>query len=171
MLRRIMLSSLGLLVSVGMAHAGFGATTQPKSEEAPVENAYYMPEAPPQPNAGRYGVHPSIHQVIWGKKATPAGGCADCNQFGAMPYGYGPGYGAPQGYGGPQGCNLGQGANGGYCHPIFGGPVFQGLFGPGEGFNPGGNAGPGQPAQGTLVFPNHPYARSPRDWYMYDARR
>lgn len=34
----------------------------------------------------------------------------------------------------------------------------------------GGNCGPGAnggPIGGTLVFPNHPFARSPRDYFMY----
>ena len=31
--------------------------------------------------------------------------------------------------------------------------------------------GPGGPQVGTLVFPNHPYARSPRDYFMYEPGR
>jgi hypothetical protein len=32
---------------------------------------------------------------------------------------------------------------------------------------------PGGPMvnQGTLVFPHHPFVRSPRDFFMYDANR
>lgn len=170
MLRRIMLSSLGLLVSVSLANAGFGVTSPPpKKVETPVENADYTESN--QPYDSRYGVHPLIHQVIWGKKSTHASDCTTCGPTQDMSMyppmgGYGMGYGQSQGYGSSQGCN------GGNCHPIFGGPVFQGLFGPGAGFGQGGGyQGPSQPAQGTLVFPNHPYARSPRDFYMTDTRR
>jgi hypothetical protein len=31
----------------------------------------------------------------------------------------------------------------------------------------GGNGGAGAGAGGTLVFPQHQFARSPRDWFMY----
>lgn len=42
----------------------------------------------------------------------------------------------------------------------------------GPAYNPNGYP-PGAfgPAQGTLVFPNHPYVRSPRDYFMYDLNR
>jgi hypothetical protein len=43
-----------------------------------------------------------------------------------------------------------------------GGPIISGgnlLF-------PGGGAN-----QGTLVFPHHPFVRSPRDFFMYDTHR
>jgi hypothetical protein len=38
------------------------------------------------------------------------------------------------------------------------------------GYGHGGpGAGMGNQPQGTLVFPNHPYARSPRDFFMWEA--
>jgi hypothetical protein len=36
-----------------------------------------------------------------------------------------------------------------------------------NGYPPGGVG----PAQGTLVFPNHPFVRSPRDFFMMDLNR
>jgi hypothetical protein len=65
-----------------------------------------------------------------------------------------------------------------YCpYPPF--PPFQGFVpgppqkggGPGGGFGgPGG--GPGGGGLGSPVFPTHPFARSPRDYYMiYDRDR
>lgn len=54
-------------------------------------------------------------------------------------------------------CNTGCGS--GHCGP--------GGWG---GNNPGGPGYMGPPQGGTLVFPNHPYMRSPRDFFMWEAR-
>jgi hypothetical protein len=43
---------------------------------------------------------------------------------------------------------------------------FFGKFGPPSG-GAGAGAGPG-PTGGTLAFPHHPFARSPRDFFMYE---
>ena len=50
-----------------------------------------------------------------------------------------------------------------------------GVCGNGNGGNGRGGAGPGgagmqgpMAGQGTLVFPHHPFARSPRDYFMED---
>ncbi|AWM37703.1 hypothetical protein GobsT_42840 [Gemmata obscuriglobus] len=37
----------------------------------------------------------------------------------------------------------------------------------GPSFNPNASG----PAQGTLVFPNHPFVRSPRDFFMFEQNR
>src|SRR5262249_6642315 len=62
-------------------------------------------------------------------------------------------------------------------------PGYGGCTGPGCGAGKGGYPGyPGyggyggygaQPPvmQGTLVFPHHPFARSPRDFFMYEPNR
>jgi hypothetical protein len=50
-------------------------------------------------------------------------------------------------------------------YPPF--PPFQGMV-PGPPYCPGKPGGPGGPgARGAPVFPTHPYARSPRDFFMY----
>jgi hypothetical protein len=50
-------------------------------------------------------------------------------------------------------------------HPPY--PPFQGMVsGPPARCGPGGPGGPGGPA-GSPTFPTHPYARSPRDFFMY----
>lgn len=42
----------------------------------------------------------------------------------------------------------------------------------GPAYNPNGfPPGAYGPAQGTLVFPNHPHVRSPRDYFMLDLNR
>lgn len=48
------------------------------------------------------------------------------------------------------------------------GPRLGGHSGYGSGAGFGGL--PGDHMPGTLVFPNHPYARSPRDFFMYEPK-
>jgi hypothetical protein len=48
-----------------------------------------------------------------------------------------------------------------YVQPGF--PPFQGML-----LGPRGAAAAGLPVGGSLGFPSHVYARSPRDYYMYD---
>ena len=58
-------------------------------------------------------------------------------------------------------------------------PVPPSQFYPQMGYNQGGPAynptgyppGAYGQAQGTLVFPNHTFARSPRDYFMYEPKR
>jgi hypothetical protein len=53
-----------------------------------------------------------------------------------------------------------------YYYPLMG--YNQG----GPAYNPHGYpVGAYGPAQGTLVFPNHPFVRSPRDYFMYEPNR
>jgi hypothetical protein len=53
-----------------------------------------------------------------------------------------------------------------YYYPLMG--YNQG----GPAYNPTGYPpGSAGPAQGTLVFPNHPFVRSPRDYFMYEPNR
>jgi hypothetical protein len=70
----------------------------------------------------------------------------------------GPGYYAPNIYGAYYGPNY-------YLRPVY--PPFNGMvFGPCGPGGPGGPGGQGQP--GSPGFPVHPYARSPRDFFMVD---
>ncbi len=66
----------------------------------------------------------------------------------------------------PQTCNPLQNpanwAAGGYG---VGGPAYNP-----QGFPPGAY-GPNAPMQGTLAFPNHPFVRSPRDYFMVDVNK
>ncbi len=57
----------------------------------------------------------------------------------------------------------------GNCGGHSGGP----SYGYGAGGNPPGyGVNYAQPTmQGTLVFPNHPFVRSPRDFFMYEPNR
>ncbi|MCE9566023.1 MAG: hypothetical protein K8U57_28715 [Planctomycetes bacterium] len=73
---------------------------------------------------------------------------------------------------GPQGGNPlnypGNWAAGGYGQN---GPAYNpGGFPPQGGCGPQG-CGPQGPAQGTLVFPNHSFVRSPRDYFMMDMNK
>jgi len=53
-----------------------------------------------------------------------------------------------------------------YYYPLMG--YNQG----GPAYNPTGYpVGAYPPAQGTLVFPNHPFVRSPRDYFMVEPGR
>jgi hypothetical protein len=76
----------------------------------------------------------------------------------------GPAY-SPQGFPpfGAGGGYPGGGCAGGACGPNGGG--YGGGYGPygGMQFNP--------MMQGTLVFPNHPFVRSPRDYFMVDVNK
>jgi hypothetical protein len=74
-------------------------------------------------------------------------------------------------------------ASGGCSHGLFGGTFHGGLLGKGGGFFGigggfgGGIGGSGQPLPGVdprnagqLVFPQNPFVRGPRDFFMYDER-
>jgi hypothetical protein len=95
----------------------------------------------------RYGLLPMLRRVVWWKPAAPTP--PNGHMMGPGPQhpttGYVPGMYHP-GMGGP-----------GMYGPGMGGP---GMYGPGMG-------GP----QGTLVFPHHPFARSPRDYFMWEPGR
>lgn len=62
------------------------------------------------------------------------------------------------------GGNCGPFGRGGYADPAAGG---YGPSGPG-GY---GANGYGPPMQGTLVFPHHPFVRSPRDFFMVEPNK
>jgi len=38
------------------------------------------------------------------------------------------------------------------------------------GYGAGAGAGAGEGTPGTLVFPQHPFVRSPRDYFMYEGK-
>lgn len=44
-------------------------------------------------------------------------------------------------------------------------------YGHGYGYGYAPSNPSGQVMQGTLVFPNHPFVRSPRDYFMYEPRK
>ena len=104
-------------------------------------------------------------------------GCSNCEQNGAGGSAYGPELGGRRAFGGG-GCNDSRyGLNPFFRRLMFWkkdtqcgtvglrGRGFGGGYGPGAGeeaaFNPYPNGVPG-----TLVFPNNPYIRAPRDWYL-----
>lgn len=104
----------------------------------------------------------------------PAGPApAGCPTAGAPAYG--PMYGGPvyDGYnGGGHGFGLGGHLKGGIGHTGFLGGIFcnHGGF-RGRGGDPYANATPLPVASGgTLVFPQNPFVRSPRDYFMWDER-
>ncbi|WP_020468724.1 hypothetical protein [Zavarzinella formosa] len=107
--------------------------------------------------------------------AGPTGGCSTCAQGG-------PEYAAAPGYGYPQA--------GGHLHSAVYGvrPAISRLLEPHKAFidkiafpgnhkgmGHGGNQGPYGPTMeaaqgGTLVFPQNPYIRSPRDFFMWEPK-
>ena len=88
-----------------------------------------------------------------------AGGraAADCDQ--CDKYGWHPLLKIKNWFGKKKGCDTcsHHGPRGGY-----------GSFEPPPGIGYPGTSGANMP--GTLVFPNHPYARSPRDFFMYEPK-
>ena len=95
----------------------------------------------------------------------PAGGCTHCDPG----FGYGHGHGG-YGFGGGHVSGLGGKLKGG----MFGFGLFAGLF-----TNHGGGGSGGTPIQavdprsgnaGQLAFPQNPFIRSPRDYFMWDER-
>jgi hypothetical protein len=63
-------------------------------------------------------------------------------------------------------------ASGGCSHGLFGGTFHGGLLGKGGGFGGSGQTLPGVDPRnaGQLVFPQNPFTRGPRDYFMYDER-
>jgi hypothetical protein len=92
-----------------------------------------------------YGWHPSIKTCI--KKLFHHGSCSQCGS-------------GQDGQKNPL-ANPANWAAGGYG---VGGPAYNPY-----GFPPGAYGPNGPMMQGTLVFPNHPFVRSPRDYFMYDV--
>jgi hypothetical protein len=89
----------------------------------------------------RYGLLPMLRKVVWWKPTAPAPGTPTAGVPHHPTTGHVPGMAGPM-----------------MGHP--------GMYGPGMGYP--GMAG--QP-QGTLVFPHHPFARSPRDYFMWEPGR
>lgn len=144
-------AAVALAVSAGAAQADFGGPMMPPRPTAHPGGPMY---GQPDPAArDRYGLHPMIRRVVWWK--ADAGGCANC---------------APQGMGAP----VGGMPMGGHPMPMPGGGYGMPPGGYGMGGGVPGAGMPGTPAgqmPGTLVFPNHWYSRSPRDFFMTDVRR
>jgi hypothetical protein len=148
MKRMWMAAAVAAVVLAGAARADFGG---PPPATAPVS---YPGAEYGNPDPGcqdRYGVHPLFRKLLWWKKD------GDCGPGSCGAGGHAGGHFAGKGGCGPGGCGLG-----GRCGP--------GGCGAGGGVGTGMD-GMGAPMGGTLVFPNHWYARGPRDYFMYDAPR
>jgi hypothetical protein len=159
----------GLAASAGSARADWGGYTPPTGSQG-----MPMPPATPAgfnapgtlmglgaPVPGQapdyYGVNPALRRSL-----RLGHGCDTCGHRGL--------------FGHKDGC--GRLGHGGHGHGLFGHGGGHGGFGHGGGgFGHGGGGGygygPQQPAvmQGTLVFPNHTFIRSPRDFFMYEPNR
>lgn len=98
-------------------------------------------------NDVRYGLHPTFKKLLWWQND----GCSTCG-------------GGPRLFGHTGGANWNLFHRDGGCgrNGLFGG---NNCAGQPYGTNPYPNGVPG-----TLVFPNHPYIRSPRDFFMSDAK-
>lgn len=147
-------AAAALAVSAGSAAAQYPTSYNPP----PYSPAPYSP-AP----YGGYGSGPVM----------PAGGCSTCGDGCGFSHGgfvsgkfsgklgggklFGGGFGLFTNHGHPFGEDKGGGA-------------FAGLF---AGLNGGGQIQPVDPRSGNagqLVFPQHPFYRGPRDYFMYDER-
>ncbi len=129
---------LAMAAAVGLL-ASAGVSRADFGGSPPVVQAGGMPQPQAAENTGeRYGLLPIFRRVVWGTKA----------QSGCVGAGCGNTTGAPR--------------VGGYAPQMggYGGPQMGMPYGPGMG-------APGQP-QGTLVFPNHQFNRSPRDFFMWE---
>lgn len=110
----------------------------------------------------RFGWNPLFRRLAFWKRDNSCGTCGDrAGLFGRL-RGLSP-------FAGAGGCNGGCGAGGMGGAGGWGAGPAGGLFGRGghggPAFNPYPNGVPG-----TLVFPNHHYTRSPRDFFMTDSR-
>jgi hypothetical protein len=150
MKRMWMAAAVVAAVSAGSARADFGGPMPP-----PMPTAYpggMYGEGDPGCKE-RFGLHPLFKKAVWWKKDCGDAGCGKAGgHFGGKGHHGGM-------FGGKGGCGPG-GCPGGY-----GGGMWNGV--PGSGM-PGS---PGAQRPGTLVFPHHWYARSPRDFFMYEAPR
>jgi len=97
--------------------------------------------------------------VAGGRAAAQDGGCGGCDGS-CEKYGWHPLLKIRSWFGKKDSCGSGCG------HGRLHGPrCSHGGCGPtGAGYGPAGDPG------GTLVFPNHPFARSPRDFFMYEPK-
>jgi hypothetical protein len=142
-------------------------------------------DAPAERGPDRYGLHPCLKKFFHIPSGGYAAGSASQKNYGKNPLqnpanwaagGYGMGGPAYNPYG-PPSVGPGGGPMGG---PGMMGP---GMMGMGQGMPPGmgspygpycppGMGAPGNPMmQGTLVFPNQPFIRSPRDYFMVDVNK
>ena len=138
------------LAATGSARADWGASGAPTPQPGgypiqPIRNEINAPNTLMGLGAGQPGRAPDRYGMLPGlRKAFRIGGsgCDSCNSSG----------GFKGGHGGCAGGNCGGGS------------------GHGGGGGPGYGAYPQYPPvnQGTLVFPNHQYVRSPRDFFMYE---
>ena len=155
-MKRLVLAALAAVGFAVTARADFGGpTVMPRGQGQPpmmTPDEYRIQQE-------RYGLLPMLRRVVWWKPADPAPAPVP----GQVPHhpttGYVPGMSGP-----------------GMCQPGMGGPGMYGAgMAPGMG-GPGmygaGMYGPGMMGpQGTLVFPHHPFARSPRDYFMWEPGR
>jgi hypothetical protein len=109
---------------------------------------------PPGRGPDQYGWNPFVKRLL---RKFPGFGCGDCTGCGNC----------GSSCGGNPHCNpLANPANwaaGGYGQ---GGPAYNP-----HGFPPGAYGPHGPVMQGTLVFPHHPFVRSPRDYFMLDLNK
>ena len=159
-------AALGLAVSAGAAQADFGGPLMPPAPP----NYPGGPMAGESPNGprDRYGLHPLLRRVAWW--SHDFGGCQNCgpqSQPAMPPVGMASPMPMPPGGGHPMPMPMPPGGG----QPMPGG-YGMGGYGPGVPGAPGaGMPGtPGAQMPGTLVFPHHWYIRSPRDYFMSDAR-
>jgi hypothetical protein len=154
-MKRIFLAVAAAIGLAATAKADFGG----ESPAAPPPQMPGMYGAggygqPPAPAPDKYGLNPILRRVVWWKKDF--GGCSNCGTPGhatvgnPAPYGAGMPYGAGVPYGGgmPPGAGM------------------PGMMGGAPGM-----PGMGGTMPGTLVFPNHWYSRSPRDYFMMEPGR
>lgn len=157
-MKRIWLTVAAAIGLAASARADFGGPppASPPQQMPDIYNAGGYGQ-PPTPAPDKYGLNPILRRVVWWKKNF--GGCANCGPQGGAPVGN------PMPYGGmPYGGGMPGMPGGGM--PYGGMPGMMGGAGmPGMPGMPGG----GMP--GTLVFPNHPYSRSPRDYFMAEPGR
>lgn len=153
-----------LLAGIGVSRADFGGNVPPAPPPSEYPGGgqyggqgYGPPSGASAPTGastpGMYGPNPIFRRLLWWKKS-------DCEGPGCGP-------GASQHLGKSDGMI---GSNYDIPKSAYG-PYGQfGPGGPGLG-GPPGAALPGTPANqmpGTLVFPNNPNVRSPRDFFMYE---
>jgi hypothetical protein len=154
------------LAGTGTSRADWGGygppVPQPGNPVQPVRNEFSAPntlmglghhhsgKAP-----DRYGLLPGLRKAF-----RLNDGCDTCGKPGLFSKG-GSAFGGHPGGGGFGG------------HPGHGGGGFGGNPGGGGGFGGAGMDYPQYPPvnQGTLVFPNHQFVRSPRDFFMYEPGR
>ena len=154
-MKRILLALAVAALSATAASADPGGFAPPPQRGGPAPGGYAMP-------AGHNGPAAPADTLVGAVMAPPE---RAPDRYGMLP-------GLRKLFSLNKGCSTcgeGHGSHRGGCPNGGCGPFGHGSYGGAPGYGHGVN--PYAAQQGTLVFPHHPYVRSPRDFFMYEPGR